>query len=179
MLKKLLSRVAALILIVITAILISPTIQSTRAFEELEVKPNSTETSNQPTIIIATIKAKRDDRAQRLQRFLRYQGSPMSADAAALVKIADKYKLDWKLLPAIAGVESTYGLYVPNGSYNPYGWYNGKASFGSWKNASEVVGREIRNRWDSTDPWKIGPSYAASPTWATKVTRYMNLINQY
>lgn len=127
------------------------------------------------------IKAKKDDRAVLLKKFLKKNGSPMANDATKLVKIADKYNLDWKLLPAIAGVESQYGNMIPSGSYNPYGWNNGKAYFQNWSDASETVALGIRTRYVASGivtPYSIGPSYAANPAWATHVANYMHQIDQ-
>ena len=129
----------------------------------------------------AKITAKKDDRAKLLKKFLSEKNSPMARDAEKLVKIADKYNLDWKLLPAIAGVESHYGQAVPSGSYNPYGWNNGSAYFENWSNATEIVASGIRSRYAPSGvvtPGRIGPSYAASPTWATHVFGYMQQIDQ-
>jgi hypothetical protein len=129
----------------------------------------------------ASVKAKEDDRGKILKNFLEAKGSPMAKDAEELVKIADKYEIDWKLLPAIAGVESHYGQLVPAGSYNPYGWNNGSAYFEGWADASEHVASGIRTRYAQTGevtPYGIGPSYAANPLWAAHVNNYMHQISQ-
>ncbi len=137
---------------------------------------------NKPKLVFeASIKAKEDDRAKILKSFLENRGSPMAQEAEELVEIADKYKIDWKLLPAIAGVESHYGQLIPAGSYNPYGWNNGGAYFKNWEDASEHVASGIRTRYAQTGevtPYRIGPSYAANPLWATHVSNYMYQIDQ-
>jgi len=183
MLKAIL-RASAMVTISLAALLASPTI-SNRS-EELEAYDTQASVfvgqKNQPTQIVAQIKAKNDDRAERLAKFLESQGSPMTADAASLVEIADKYDLDWKILPAIAGVESTFGAAIPSGSYNPYGWNNGNFRFKDWETASDYVAKEIKTRWGTNGeitPWKMGPGYAASPTWASRVSSYMRLIAAY
>ena len=135
-----------------------------------------------PNIITTEIRAKKDDRAERLAKFLRSQNSPMADDARSLVKTADKYDLDWKLLPAIAGVESTYGIFVPTGSYNPFGWNNGSFYFENWAVSSDYVAKQIKVRWGymgTATPWKIGPSYAANPNWASRVSFNMSFIDNY
>ncbi|OGY22272.1 MAG: hypothetical protein A2126_03520 [Candidatus Woykebacteria bacterium GWB1_45_5] len=181
---KAFSRVSAIVLIAITALLASPTIaKQNDELEAYELKASNFVGPNKnTTVIVATIKASRDDRAERLESFLQSQGSPLAPYSADLVKISDIYRLDWRLLPAITGVESTFGNAVPGRSYNPYGWNNGHAYFKDWVSASDFVAKEITVRWgvgETITPWKIGPSYAASPTWASRVNSYMKVIGQY
>ncbi len=178
-------RAAAMVILVSFGLLASPTLirqpfSSEAYFVNQAVSFDIPK--NDPNIITTEIKAKKDDRAERLAKFLRSQNSPMAGDAKALVKTADKYNLDWRLLAAIAGVESTYGIFVPTGSYNPYGWNNGSFYFENWAVSSDYVGRQIRTRWGNTGaitPWKIGPSYAANPNWASRVSFNMSVIENF
>ena len=180
---KAIFRVSAMATIAVTAFLASPTIPNrSETSEAYEQASNFVTKKTYPITIAAQIKVEKDDRAERLAKFLAAKGSPLAADATALVQIADKYNLDWKLLPAISGVESTFGLAVPAGSYNPYGWNNGKFRFKNLSAASDDDANEIKTRWGTSSeitPWKIGPGYAASPTWASRVTFYMKMIAQY
>ena len=177
---KYIARVFALTIAVIAVLLVNPTTSNySQTNSQSEGKLPKIET-NQPTFE-AKIRAKKDDRAQILEKFLKSRNSPMTSDAAKLVKIADKYNLNWKLLPAIAGVESHYGQAIPQGSYNPYGWNNGGTYFKDWSQASEVVASGIRTRYLPTGevtPYIIGPSYAANPLWASHVANYMHQIDQ-
>jgi len=177
-------RVAVLVLMVLITLLTSPTISNT--YTELKASNeqalNFVGEKSSPTLMVSVIKTEKDNRAEKLENYLISKGSPMAADAQSLVKIADKYGLDWKFLPAIAGVESTYGQAVPGNSYNPYGWNNGKANFATWAVASDYVAGQIVTRWgagDQISAWKIGPSYAACPTWAVRVTSNMKQIADY
>src|SRR3972149_11598763 len=134
---NILIRVFALVFITISAILTSPTIlnskQEPQAYEG-EVASDVQKKNTLATIV--TIKAKKDDRKQRRETYLTSNGSPLAPYSREFIRIADKYGLDWKLLPAIAGVESTFGRFIPFGSYNAYGWHNGKYYFNSWTSAS-------------------------------------------
>lgn len=179
-------------MLVTSALLASPTVtnppagragspKNLAAYKE-RASVTSGENGQSKNSLITKINAKSDNRAARLEKFLRSQGSPMAPAAQDLVKIADQYGLDYKLLPAIAGVESTYGLTIPTGSYNPYGWSNGNFYFGSWVAASSYVSSQINQRWGymgKITPWKIGPYYAANPTWPSHVQRYMTLISNF
>lgn len=173
-------RVSALTIAVIAVLLVNPTTSNySQTNSQSEAKLPKLETSM--VAFEAKIKSKTDDRAKILKKFLKSRNSPMTNDADKLVKIADKYNLNWKLLPAIAGVESSYGQMIPQGSYNPYGWNNGGAYFKDWSQASEIVASGIRTRYLPTGevtPYKIGPSYAANPNWANHVANYMRQIDQ-
>ena len=68
------------------------------------------------------IVAKKMDRnAVILSAYLSKHNSPMQYHAQDFIDAAKTYELDWKMLPAIAGVESTFGKKIPGG-YNAYGW---------------------------------------------------------
>lgn len=88
-----------------------------------------------------------EGRALLLEEYLAWQKSPMAAEAKTFIKVADKYNLDWRLLPAIAGKESNFGKKVPLGSFNPFGWAiygNTTKKFNSWGEGIERVGRGLR-----------------------------------
>ena len=63
-----------------------------------------------------------DYRVVSLKRFFEKYDSPLADYAEKFVKEADKYNLDWRLVPAISGVESTFGKRIPYGSFNAYGF---------------------------------------------------------
>jgi hypothetical protein len=177
---KHLPRVSALTIAVSIVLLVNPTISNSSSFNS-QSEVSSVKPLPEKNVFEAKIKAKKDDRAKILGKFLKSKNSPMTQDADRLVEIADKYNLNWRLLPAIAGVESHYGRAIPQGSYNPYGWNNGEAYFKDWAQASEVVASGIRVRYSPTGvvtPHKIGPNYAANPSWANHVAIYMNQIDQ-
>ncbi len=177
---KLLIRISAMALITIGILVANPTNPKTVEINSLSEADLPKQKANS-LIFEAKIKAKKDDRAAILKKFLTSRNSPMAKDSDKLVQIADKYNLDWKLLPAIAGVESHYGQAIPSGSYNPYGWNNGGAYFKDWGQASETVASGIRNRYAPTgevNPYRIGPTYAANPAWASHVASYMYQLDQ-
>lgn len=127
-----------------------------------------------------------DIRAQILHAYLRENNSPLAPYAQNFVAEADKNNLDWKLLPAISGVESTFGNAEPAGcnnawGYNIYGDFT--RCFASYDAAITVITRDLRqlymNQWGAKDVWTIGRLYAASPTWAYRVNRFMVDLGQY
>lgn len=89
-----------------------------------------------------------DPRAAIVESYLRSRNSPMTGAARTFIEVADACPMDWTLLPAIAGKESSFGLFIPHNSYNAFGWavYTGQnhgAVFTSWDHGIEVVGRGL------------------------------------
>jgi len=128
---------------------------------------------------------KLEAQAQILEAYLASHNSPMQYHAQDFIDAAKEYDLDWKLLPAIAGVESTFGKHIPGG-YNAYGWaiYTPDSRFGfkSWREGMFVVAKGLREDYINkglTDPYAMNRIYAASPTWGTKVTFFMNKLEVF
>lgn len=121
-----------------------------------------------------------DTRVEQLAGFLDAYHSPLAPYAANFIAAADQHQLNWKLVPAITGVESTFGKQIPVGSYNAYGWSNGAYRFKSWEQSIDYVSRYLKEKYIDRgldNPYKIGPVYAPpSPTWAGKITYFMNQI---
>ncbi len=125
----------------------------------------------------------KDCRKEKLENFLKSYNSPFSSQAPELVKVADKYKIDWKLIPAISGIESSFGREMPASSFNAYGWVNGNYKFDSWESSFEEVAKTLKEKYIDRGldtPEKIGPVYAPpSKSWASKVRYFMNEITNY
>ena len=122
-----------------------------------------------------------DNRSQILEEYLEKYNSPLAEYASEFVEAADAYGLDWRLLVAITGVESTYGKFIPKNSYNAYGWANGAYYFESWPDSIWHVSQALKEKYvdqgaNTVD--KIGRIYAPpSPFWAGKVKRLMAKID--
>ncbi|MDO8570527.1 MAG: hypothetical protein Q7R97_02995 [Candidatus Daviesbacteria bacterium] len=137
--------------------------------------------------VLASIQAEKlpDNRAQNLKKILTSYNSPMADNADDFVRIADKYNLDWKLVAAIAGVESYFGQHVPYNSYNAWGWgvYGTQAIyFDSWRDGIFTVSEGLRKNYLNkglNDPYAINKVYAASPTWGSHVSFFLNEIAKF
>ena len=125
--------------------------------------------------------AEPDARVERLAKFLASYDSPLTPYAPDFVAAADQYGLDWQLVPAITGVESTFGKHIPGNSYNAYGWANGAYRFTSWPQSIDHVTRVLAEKYVGRGldtPGKIGPVYAPpSSTWAVKVAFFINQLD--
>jgi len=127
----------------------------------MEKKPAEIE----PKSIIKKDISKREEKVEALEKFLEGQKSPLAKNARTFVEVAEKYNLDYRLLPAIACLESSCGKRIIPGSYNPFGWgiYGKNAIyFKSYDEAIEVVGKGIKDKYVSKGldtPEKIAPVY--------------------
>lgn len=176
-------RITILLLAVIT-LLTAVHPQTVQAYA-LSAEP-SARIATAPALVATPIKMEQDNRAKILRSYLEQYNSPLADHAETFIKEADANHLDWKLVVAISGVESTFGEAIPPDSYNAWG-YNVYGTnvrrFTSWDNGITVVSHDLRTlymdqRGEKT-VWAIGSTYAASPTWAERVQAYMDNINEY
>lgn len=125
-----------------------------------------------------------DKKAVVLASYLSQFNSPLQYHSQDFIDAANSYNLDWKLVPAIAGVESTFGKQIPGG-YNGWGWgvYGTQAIFfNSWREAIFTVSKGLRENYldkGLTDPYSINRIYAASPAWGSKVSYFMQDLDKF
>ncbi|TSC86007.1 MAG: Uncharacterized protein G01um10147_1011 [Microgenomates group bacterium Gr01-1014_7] len=125
-----------------------------------------------------------DARPKLIENLFEKHKSPLADLGALFVTVADKYGLDYKLLPSIAMQESKGGQKVVDNSHNPFGYgiYGDLVlKFSSWEEAIERVGRGLK--MDYLDqglktPQQIMPKYtppslAKGGTWAKGVSYFM------
>lgn len=120
-----------------------------------------------------------DTRVEILTLFLQKQNSPLVPYVKEFISAADTFNLDWRLVPAITGVESSFGKRIPYNSHNAYGWNNGNFRFNSWEESIDHVSKILKTKYvdrGATNVWSIGRIYAASPTWANRVNHFMAKI---
>jgi hypothetical protein len=91
--------------------------------------------------------------------------------------------VDWKLVPAISGVESTFGQALPEGSYNAWGVGGSNlVYFKSWNDSIYFLNSYLKQNYirkGLTNPYSINRVYAASPTWGTRVSANIAELDQY
>jgi len=166
-------------------IAVSAVIPASVSAEEVLFAQNSAviaTVSEKPDFLVSTVKIS-DTRALRLRNFLSGHKSPMADYSAEFIYFADKYELDWRLVPAIAGVESTFGKHIPVNSYNAYGWAGGKYMFKSWEHSIEVVTKALREKYydkGADTLAEINRIYCPpNPKWAGKVSFFMEKIDPH
>ncbi len=113
---------------------------------------------------------------EAIRTVLERRGSPLLLSIDDFIKACDKYALDCYLLPSITGLESSFGVHIAPGSYNPFGWGGGYITFDNWGEAIDTVGAGLRYNYidkGGTSIEAIGATYAASPTWAARVRMFI------
>ncbi len=91
-----------------------------------------------------------DARPELIRQYLAYYSSPITPYADFIVKTADKYQLDYRLITAIAQQESNLCKIIPPGSYNCWGWgihSQGSLGFDSFQEGIEIVSRGLRTQY--------------------------------
>lgn len=125
-----------------------------------------------------------EKKARILAEYLAKHDSPLQYHAQDFIDAANLYNLDWKLVAAISGVESTFGKFIPGG-YNGWGWgvYGTQAIyFKSWRDGIFAVSKGLRENYIDrgyTEPYSMNRIYAASPTWGSKVTFFMAEMERF
>lgn len=118
----------------------------------------------------------------KLKNLFESVNSPFSEkEAEAFLTAASEYQLDWRLLPAISGVESTFGRFLPNESYNPFGWgiyADHVTSFKSYEEGINTVAEGLKTKYNTENLYAMARSYCPPnpENWAKKVTYFMDKI---
>jgi hypothetical protein len=129
-----------------------------------------------------------DERVIRLKAFLESYNSPLADEAKAFVEEADRNNLDWKLVAAISGVESTFGLQIPVNSYNAWGWgiptgAKSGIGFASWQEGITTVSEGLAKNYygrGAKTLYDVGWIYAANGnSWGTHVLFYLNKLTDF
>jgi len=122
-----------------------------------------------------------DYRVENLRNFLEKYNSPLTSYADEFVQYADENDLDYRLVPAISGVESTFGKRIPVDSFNAYGWANGEYTFESWEDSISHVSLVLKNKYidkGAVSINQIAKIYAPpSSTWGKNVSFFVRKID--
>lgn len=125
-----------------------------------------------------------DARTKIIEDFFNGYSSQLANHADTFIEVADKYYLDWRLLPAISMQESNGGKRMPGNSFNPFGYGIYGSSilrFSSFDDAIERVGKGLRadyiDKGLHTPPQIMAkytpPSLEKGGAWAKGVTSFM------
>ena len=149
----------------------------------------SSVTSSQTPQVLGTSIGGEDGRSLIVKNFIQHyqRTSPFVNETDSIVKFADAYGIDYRLVPAIAMCESNLGVKIPSSdSFNAWGIavYTGKnfgKKFNDWPHAIEWVTKFIKEKFHDKgiyDLKEIGaiwapPSVAKGYSWTNCVTRFM------
>ncbi|HAQ02925.1 TPA: hypothetical protein DEP30_02205 [Candidatus Nomurabacteria bacterium] len=92
-------------------------------------------------------------KADAIDTFLTSRGSVLAGYGAKFVEEADKNNIDWRLLIAIAGRETTFGRNMcknPKAQNNPFGWGSCKIGFKSIDESIEKVSASLGGNSEGT-----------------------------
>lgn len=126
-----------------------------------------------------------DNRPYIVEGFLK--GTPLAPYAQEMVTVADKYNLDYRLIPAIAMKETGGGNAAPSGSFNAWGFGNGRTEFTSWESAIESVGKTLKTKYADKGlitPEQIMPIYAPPQVytggkWAKDINHFFSKMESF
>lgn len=138
-------------------------------------------TSNESFVIEFT---PADARVETVRQFLARYKSPLEPHAEFIVNTAEKYDLDYRLIPAIAMQESNLCTKVRDDSAHNcwgYGIYGGKGrAFDSYEHGIEVVSESLHRKYMNNNglvtPEEIEKLYNPNSdgSWAFSVNFFMN-----
>lgn len=127
-----------------------------------------------------------DGRSANLKAFFRRYNSPLYDYADLIVSQADLYGFDYRLVPAIAMQESTLCKFIPDDSYNCWGWgiYGSTITrFSSYDEAIMTVSKGIKTSYIDhglTTASQIMAKYTPSSpgSWAKGVNTVLHWLEE-
>jgi hypothetical protein len=125
-----------------------------------------------------------DGRVEKIRQFFADYGSPLEPYAEDVVKAADEYGLDFRLIPAIAMQESNLCKRIPANSHNCWGFgIYGKTvtRFDNYKDAIYQVTKTLATKYKPkglVTPDEIMTMYTptSNGSWAFSVNHFMDQL---
>lgn len=129
--------------------------------------------------------------AEAIDAYFKKYHMPLKGTGMKFAQEADKNDLDWRLLPAIAVIETTGGKNLCEGldeenNKNPFGWGSCRIGFNSFDQAIEVIAMNLSgnnpktaHHYDGKTTKQILEKYnppSIKPGYASKVMRVMDDI---
>ncbi len=173
---------------VFNTIFIKPSIQDKQSLEK-NYQQNTQEKKNNAHLSqvkgVESVIEYDDARAQIIANFLKRYNSPLQPYdefGQKLVEIADKYEIDYRLLPAIAMQESNLCKNIPENSFNCLGFgihSKGTLTFDSYEANFQRAARELKRNYINqglTTPYEIMTKYTphSDGSWAESVNQWMS-----
>ena len=117
-----------------------------------------------------------DPRLAKLETFLRASDAPARAVSRVFLHEADRYELDWRLLPSISIIESSGGKTARNN--NLFGWDAGRAEFPSMSDGIRKVAFHLANSpyYKDKELDELLVTYNPNPEYPGKVKSVMRRL---
>ena len=110
-----------------------------------------------PAAIEVSVDDLRKEKAEAIDTYFKERSMPLEGTGMTFVLVAEKYGLDWRLLPAIGVRESSGGKAACG--FNPFGWGSCKLhNFGSYEQAIEALGKNLGGANPKTARYYAGKS---------------------
>jgi len=137
--------------------------------------------------VIFKVEYKKVNRKAALTKFFEKYNSPLVKNVDTFIASADKYGIDYRLIPSISCMESTCGKVLIEGTYNPFGWgiYGSKVTyFRDYDEAINTVAEGLNKGYftkgfDTVE--EIAPIYTPPnhTNWKNGVTFFMDEISKF
>jgi len=141
--------------------------------------------------IITQEEVVRKEKAEKIDGYFANRDAPLEGYGMKFVLEAEKYNLDWRLLPAIAMRETTGGKQIcknPNFPNNAFGWGSCKMGFESIDKSIEHIAKSISGNNPNVKAYKQGMTSSEIlkkynpdsiiPGYSLQVIKIMNSINE-
>ncbi|NTU73823.1 glucosaminidase domain-containing protein [Candidatus Roizmanbacteria bacterium] len=147
------------------------------AFAASEAGASARLAVNQPQFTMNLVDINYAVKKSVIRDTLEAYSSPLIGFEDEFINACKTYGIDCYLLPAISGLESTFGKFILSGSFNPFGWGGGYIHFTNWGDAINTVARELKANYMNHGALtieEVGHIYSESPTWAQRVRYFRN-----
>ncbi len=121
-----------------------------------------------------------EQKAKNIENYMSRRNSPLKDEARYIVIMANKFGIDYRLVPAISIIESSGGLKLYR-RYNAWGWGGASGfTFENWEHSIYVVSKGLSGYYSMglNTPERMAPRYNPhTPNeWGAKVRMVMNQI---
>lgn len=139
------------------------------------------------SVITTPEEVNRQEKAEKIDALLAKYNSPLEGYGMKFVTEAEKHEIDWRLLVAIAGRESTFGRHSCKRVTNSFlGYGSCKINFESVDDAIERVSTSLGGNDEKTDHYYAGKTTeqilrkynSVIPNYPKEVMRIMKMIDK-
>ena len=150
---------------------------------DMDVIPNAILNASNDEVAIS-IEDIRNDRAAKIDAYYGRHDLPLTGYGMQMVLVAEKYGIDWRLIPAIGMRETTGGKFACYN--NPFGWGSCKIKYSSFEESIEALGKNLGGANPRTSYYYAGKTTAEKlyyyngtviPSYPKEVMKIMDKID--